>query len=89
MKYLLCIPHSIYFSWICWFGGKIEGKELFLLWTAKLGNDADVSLKDLTIHFMREDMALFKSLRVKGCKPIEPGMEVPPWVFGDSDEEGE
>lgn len=55
MKYLLCIPHSLYFSWVCWFGGKIDGGKWYLLWTLTVRGD--VELTNLEIVTMRKGMA--------------------------------
>lgn len=74
MKYLLCIPHSIYFSWISWFGGKVEGGELFLLWTVKPGADAEITLRNLAVYFMREDMILFKGVRFEDFEGLDSRM---------------
>ena len=49
MKYILSFFHSIYFSYVCWLGGKIEGGEYYILWTIHINGKKDVTMKDLKI----------------------------------------
>lgn len=54
MKYILSFFHSIYFSYVCWFGGKIEGGQYYILWTIHVSGKKDVEMKDITITAVRE-----------------------------------
>lgn len=52
MKYLRAFFHSLYFSWVCFWGGSIEGGEWMLLWTIKVRKP--VKFKDLNIWTLHD-----------------------------------
>ena len=59
-KYLLCIPHSILFSWVCRFGGALSSGDIYLLWPARIGKHADITLSNLNITTMYKSDCIFK-----------------------------
>lgn len=61
MKYILGFFHSIYFSYICWFGGKIEGGTWYLLWKIPVRASAPVTIANINlIPLRREWVFLFR-----------------------------
>ena len=50
MKYIKGFFHSIYFSYIGWFGGKVQGGTYYLLWTIHLNGNRPSQWVDIHSH---------------------------------------
>ncbi len=64
-KYTLGIYHSLLLSYMGWFGGKVESKTLYLLWTVVIRDD-----KHFTIDACDIIQLTNRKYILKGVNPV-------------------
>ncbi len=67
VKYILALYHSLLLSYVCWFGGKMEGKTLYLLWTIVIRDDKHFTIDDCDITQLTNRKYMFKAVNPLGC----------------------
>lgn len=59
MKYLKCFFHSVYISYIGWFGGSVTDGTYYLLWTIHVNGNKNCTFKRVRFVYIKKIEPLF------------------------------